>query len=121
MSEEIKHLCPRRLDDGISPVFKVPVSDVWREYPTKLGHLVCSYCGSIHPDDFLAAVDGGEEVVPTDKNYKVYLGETRKFYLTHLNEAQKLKFVDLVNSKKMNIGYPGHFYVLPFFMTAKKD
>lgn len=39
-----------------------------------------------------------------------------KFYFQHLDDAEAQRFVDLYNAKKMNIGYPGHFYRLPFFM-----
>lgn len=38
-----------------------------------------------------------------------------KFYFQHLDEAGARKFVDLLNAKKLNIGYPGHFYVRPYF------
>jgi hypothetical protein len=33
----------------------------------------CSYCGSMHPDDFMEAVRNGLEIGPTDKSYKVYV------------------------------------------------
>lgn len=132
----------------------------------------CSYCGSMHPDDFFAAIAAGHEIVPTDKSYKVYvvvpnpqagklsivsvtnavecpagyhpvtpeiiadakkLGWSslregdfvqfapepvtaqRKFYFQHLSDDEKKRFIELLNAQKINIGYPGHFYVLPFF------
>jgi hypothetical protein len=40
-----------------------------------------------------------------------------KFYFQHFTEEEKHKFIDLVNQRKINIGYPGHFYVLPYFMV----
>jgi hypothetical protein len=40
-----------------------------------------------------------------------------KFYFQHLSEEQRTQFVDLMNTRKVNIGYPGHFYALPFFCT----
>lgn len=40
-----------------------------------------------------------------------------KFYFQHLSEAEMQRFVDLFNARKLNIGFPGHFYVEPFFMT----
>jgi hypothetical protein len=138
----------------------------WRDDGT------CSYCGSLSPEQFFAAIDAGCELGPTDKNYKVYVdrpdpraGEptiygsanfkpeygdgwievtsenigtlptevmrpqigqwvqvsprsaTRhdKFYFQHLNEDERTRFVELFNAKALNIGYPGHFYTLPFF------
>lgn len=39
-----------------------------------------------------------------------------KFYFQHLSADEQQRFIDLYNAKKMNIGYPGHFYRLPFFM-----
>lgn len=38
------------------------------------GYRACSYCGSLHPDDFMKHVrEGTGKIVPTDKNYKAYL------------------------------------------------
>lgn len=39
-----------------------------------------------------------------------------KFYFQHLSVDQRRQFLDLVNSGTMVIGYPGHFYTLPFFI-----
>jgi hypothetical protein len=83
----------------------------------------CSYCGSFSQSQFFAAVEAGAEVGPTDKNYKAYLRGpgvppatgAAKFYFQHLDEAGRDRFIELFNSKKMTIGYPGHFYSLPFF------
>jgi len=44
-------------------------------------------------------------------------GQEAKFYYQHLSESQRREFIDLVNSGQMSIGYPGHFYTLPFFCT----
>lgn len=46
-------------------------------------------------------------------------GDTRssKFYFEHLSDEQKEEFVELINKKKVKIGYPGHFYNLPFFVS----
>lgn len=47
-----------------------------------------------------------------------------KFYFQHLDEDQSRRFVDLYNERtddgkrRMQVGYPGRFYVLPFFMAA---
>jgi len=120
-------LCPRRSELGIDPtVHKVPELDSWAP-PRNEGRGIndtvrtCSWCGSMHPDDFFAAIERGEEIGPTDKNYKAYVGDSvGKFYFQHLGDEQKKRFVELVNSKAMKIGYPGHFYVLPFFLGRVK-
>jgi hypothetical protein len=82
----------------------------------------CTYCGSVSQEAFLAFVEAGGEVGPTDKGYKAYLhdaGEVKapghKFYFYHLDEAGQQRFIELHNEKKMRIGYPGRFYALPFF------
>ena len=106
-------ICPRR--DGISSsIFKiVPEEDSW------VADSVCSYCGSLHPDKFMELVESGKKLIPTDKNYKVYMDQ-RKFYFMHLSEDQKKKFVELLNANKINFSTPGKFYVLPFFIGVKE-
>jgi hypothetical protein len=79
----------------------------------------CTYCGSLPPDKFMEGVRNGAKVVPTDKNYKAYIDcadGRHKFYFEHLSEEQKIEFVEMLNSKSINIGYPGHFYRLPYFI-----
>lgn len=102
-------LCPRR--DEVVGQFKFPEQDEWRN-----GR--CSFCGSIAPDVFIHAAESGVELGPTDKDYKVYvsIGEGRKFYFQHLDGPQKERFVELLNAKKLNIGFPGRFYMQPFFV-----
>lgn len=119
-----KFTCPRRIEDGRdredSPfVGSGPNQDEWLS-----GHGLakqargCNYCGSMHPDDFMRAVREGVKIGPTDKGYKAYVGDhDGKFYYQHLNEEQKREFVSLLNERRVHIGYPGHFYVLPYFLT----
>jgi hypothetical protein len=47
--------------------------------------------------------------------------EVAKFYYQHLNSAQMDEFIALINAKKMRIGMPGHFYVLPFFCQPTRQ
>lgn len=103
-------MCPRRAEAFVQ-VDKGP--DRWGADKT------CNYCGSLHPDEFMRRAEAGEELGPTDKNYKVYMSGSGsgKFYFQHLSEEQKRRFVDLLNEKKLKIGYPGRFYVAPFFIT----
>lgn len=40
-----------------------------------------------------------------------------KFYFQHFDVDEKKRFVELLNQKKMKVGFPGHFYQLPFFIS----
>lgn len=60
-------VCPRR---GEAP-YLMPGDDgkdFWRGAGDG-----CSYCGSISPEEFFAAVEAGAEIGPTDKSYKAYV------------------------------------------------
>jgi hypothetical protein len=155
MAEETMR-CPRR-DENPSSDQVFPGPDHWRAVRNPGGGMIgdnertCSYCGSMHPDDFMAiAAAGTAELGPTDKSYKVYVehdGFHGKFYFQHLSEDQRREFVDVYNARPkrlysdteyepgtfgrpkftlapgcpetgMAVGYPGHFYRLPFFMTS---
>lgn len=102
--------CPRRTELGDTSAFNYGDEDEWKD-----NH--CSWCGSLHPDEFMRRIQEGDVVTPTDKNYKAYLeAPWAKFYFPHLSEDQRHEFVDLLNAKKINLGYPGYFYRLPFFV-----
>lgn len=97
--------CPQRF-------MNLEEKDQWR------GDDTCSYCGSLSPEKLFEAIEAGAELGPTDKNYKVYVsgaGFENKFYFQHLSVEEQARFVTLLNERKVNVGYPGHFYVLPFF------
>lgn len=112
MDNQDKMVCPRRW----LPALDEPKPDAWREDQT------CSYCGSMHPDEFLRRVEAGEEITPTDKNYKAYTVRTAKFYFQHFTDEQKRQFIDLLNQTRVKFAAPGHFYVLPYFIcTGPKD
>ena len=59
--------CPRR-DEAAFNMRGDDGQDFWRG-----GVDGCSYCGSISPEDFFAAVAAGSEIGPTDKSYKAYV------------------------------------------------
>ncbi|CAB4155067.1 hypothetical protein UFOVP650_72 [uncultured Caudovirales phage] len=80
----------------------------------------CSFCGSVSGDELMAYIEAGGELTPTDKNYKAYLSGYAKFYYQHLSEEQRQRFVALMNEGKVKLAHPGHFYVMPFFMAAKR-
>ncbi len=119
-----EHLCPRRQENP-GPWSFIPDKDTWRE--NESGRLTCSYCGSLAPELFMEAVEAGYSVVPTDKNYKAYVNIPRqrsdrypdmeKVYFMHLSQSQMLRLTDLLNQKKVNFAEPGHFYVLPYFLS----
>lgn len=80
------------------------------------------YDGGLHPEDVFKLIEAGAELVPTDKNYKIYInsGKDRfKAYMQDWNEEQKLHLIELINENKIKFAYPGYFYVLPFFCVKE--
>lgn len=110
---EPKFFCPRRGESPVTRGYK-PDGDEWRVDAE--GVRRCSWCGSMDPDEFMAKAQALVELGPTDKSCKVYVGANLKFYFQHLTEEQRREFLALYNAGKLKLGYPGDFYVLPFFM-----
>ena len=86
----------------------------------------CSYCGGISGDLFMERLRKQDVVLgPTDKNYKVYVTNKGgdpigiKFYFQHLSDDQQTEFINLLNAGKIELDYPQHFYVLPYFICIK--
>lgn len=80
----------------------------------------CSFCGSMHPDDFNSLVQSSAEVIPTDKRYKAYVSvdnRQMKFYFSHMSDIHIGRFVQLLDRERINLAYPGRFYVPPFIMA----
>ena len=108
--------CPRRDE--------TPLADKafpWEDsFSWQIG--TCDYCGGLSPAKLFEAILEGAEIVPTDKNYKIYVQSPRhpyvKFYFQHMTPAEQMKFVDLLNAGKINIAEPGFFSTLPFFCEA---
>lgn len=121
MAADKKFTCPRRVEDGThrddSPLaYAGSNKDEWRDSNT------CPYCGSLNPEEFMQRLELGEdELTPTDKSYKVYIGKTKKFYFQHLSKEQMIRFVELLNKEKLRLGYPGYFYTRPFFIAYGKE
>jgi len=44
--------------------------------------------------------------------------QSAKFYYQHLTAEQRTEFIALYNEGRMKVGYPGHFYRLPFFCRS---
>ena len=103
--------CPRQ--DEMAEVFSYPQhSSFWRTDGT------CSHCGSLRPEEALRLVEEGVVLEPTDKNYKAYIG-SKKLYFQHFSSDQQKRFVGALNAGRVNFSVPGHFYVLPFFVSNK--
>ena len=117
--------CPRR-GESFRQTAEGELADHWRDnaHNTEGGKHSCSYCGSIHPDEFMQAVRDGVEIGPTDKSYKAYMKgkgfDHAKFYFQHLSREQMVEFIELLNAGNMNIGFPGHFYTRPFFIKYEE-
>jgi hypothetical protein len=67
---------------------------------------------------------GGAERVPHDTHIKWVHRTTRqtvhgKFYFMHLSDGHRTRFVELMNSGKLSLGFPGRFYVLPYFVVVR--
>lgn len=107
-------LCPRRRENP-QIAATMPGKDWWDKRDK-----TCSYCGSVSVEELFEAINSGIELVPTNKNYKVYIGPARRtFYFPHLSKEQQDLFINTVNMKLVKIAHPGHFYVLPYFMVKK--
>lgn len=109
MTELAPDTCPRRMEDfgpwERTEGLDVPAGDR------------CPFCGSLTGEKFLRRVRAGDQVGPTDKPYKAYLdGPWAKFYFQHFTEPQRREFFELHRDGQITFGYPGHFYVLPFFI-----
>ena len=87
-------------------VFKPPFNEDphWREDNT------CSHCGGLRPSLALEKIRAGAEVIPTDKNYKIYVDGHTKCYLNHFSESQAVEFVLLNHQGKMKLAFPHKFY-----------
>ena len=73
--------------------------------------------------DVLDLILKGNRLIPTDKNYKIYIDtEFGRFksYFYDWTDDQQNKLIELVNDKKINFAVPGYFYTLPFFCVVDK-
>lgn len=101
------HLCGDR--QGLLNRSHWPKQDTWNIGPD--GNRTCSFCGSIHFDDFLkiarlAAHDDRYAIESCDKNYKYYVRQPDvhnagdgaiKFYTTHLPKVPREADVNEIN------------------------
>lgn len=115
-----KQTCPRRMKE-LGPWKYREGLDAWNRDGT------CTFCGSLSPEKFFELVEQGAEVGPTDKSYRAYVRDPMvrvhgqaKVYFQHFGEADQHRFIELYNARKMNVGEPGYFYKLPFFVQTRK-
>lgn len=106
--------CGRRRENGMDQANAPfngsgPGLDRWQKFKRN-GNRVCSYCGSLHPDDLFdlvkasaeapetAPFDSVVEIEPSDKGYKIYIRQPGvrnameggiKFYTQHLPRDEK--------------------------------
>lgn len=110
-----EQLCPRRAESGGGFTHG---PDHWDKFKSN-GNRVCSYCGSLHPEDFFALVKQSAEapedapygsvveIEHSDKGYKIYVHQPGvrnaheggiKFYTPHLpkeiTDEQNKEFVE---------------------------
>jgi hypothetical protein len=121
-------MCPRRQELG--PMAKLPAGPdefIVRKLDGNVGMInyaepACTWCGSLSGDRFMQMIKDGYTIGPTDKNYKAYVqtgdGFHGKFYYQHLSEEQRAEFIELLNNRTAKLGFPGYFYVLPYFCKA---
>ena len=90
----------------------------------KQGYMVCSYCGSVHPDQFMVWLEDHMPPAPTKKDYKVYVDHPKfgyvKFYFAHLSHAQREDFLTLWRSQHFKLTGSGKFHVMPFFIREPR-
>lgn len=110
--------CPRRGESHFGQTDK-PLPDTWDRGPD--GCRTCSYCGSMHQDDFFRLViatasagpNAGDDVPsidPSDKGYKIYVkqpgvrnaGEGAiKFYTQHLSSLLPSEYAAAVRNSRI--------------------
>lgn len=66
-----QQMCPRRMETGQ----RGEGTDEWQVDVERTGHgyRTCTYCGGLHPADFITLIREGVEVEATDKSYKFYV------------------------------------------------
>lgn len=113
------HTCPRRTGEyGSWDRAAENLDDYVPNHGLINQELGCTFCGSMPPEDFMAAVRNGAEIVPTDKSYKLYVHHVTpedvrvdsKFYTMHLSPEQSQEFWELWGAGRINWGYPGYPY-----------
>lgn len=110
--------CPRRFSN-FGPWEREEGLDGWGPHHMNASLRSCTFCGSLHPDEFMARIKVDEpksKLNFSDKAYKTYVGDL-KFYWEHLSEEQMREFVQLWNERKVTSEYGA----LPYFMRILNE
>jgi len=106
-----RHCCPDH--SGMPQVFAYSVNKDENPNPDRwdvdqFGVRDCSYCGSIHPDDFIKLIRefGFGIIEPSTKSYKLYVnvgvGRRYKYYRSHDEEHDFVnKYNQIIDEKKL--------------------
>ena len=99
--------CPDRAGLPVGPLNEADGVDQWRDMPD--GTRTCSFCGSLHEDDFIDIVkryldgEAGYKFDYTTKNYKFYANRPGvknasdggiKFYISHVDRTDSVALAD---------------------------
>ncbi len=112
--------CPRRMNET-GPWERTVNIDGWYTLPN--GDRVCSFCGSLHPEDLekvldaRIAGDGNVHIEPCDKRYKIYIHREGirnaaegaiNFYMQHLTgmEEQRAAMILTKIGDAIRLSYP---------------
>lgn len=130
-------LSPEKFFEAIEAGYEIGPTDksykVYVDLPNPIAGQVGCFSSTTHetPGYFLLTEEKAKEIVwDREGAAAYYIGRYvklsphaqvshKKFYFQHLNVEQQQRFIDLLNEKKINIGYPGRFYAKPFFITYK--
>ena len=77
----------------------------------------CTFCHSLHPDDFLDQLADGVTYTPGTSATQAKIGDATFLY-QHMDSEQMARFMDIMDSGKIVFGYPGYMPRRPFFMEA---
>lgn len=87
-----RQTCKARMSD-MGPLSGMDGIDYWQ---IREGKKYCSYCGSMHPMDVIKAIKekGFSVIERSDKSYKWYIDDTKKYYRYH----DTIEFTEAYNS-----------------------
>lgn len=68
----------------------------------------------VHPCPDVTDAEGNVNV-NNCSHYVMRETSDAKFYFQHFTKEQQARFIELYNTGKIKMGYPGHFYTAPYF------
>jgi hypothetical protein len=84
----------------------------------------CSFCKSMHPDEFMMLIRSGGNVGRTQVPYEAPVvdrsGETvGKIDYLHLTDRQQAQFADMMRDESHHLGADGSIAATPFFAKVR--